>query len=78
MIPVAMEILKDQPNWPESKLKFWISLLIGLNVFTPALKIYSIPANWSAVSPFEWATPALPLPINLWQWFTAPNGSITW
>ena len=46
MIPVAMEIIKDQSGWPESKLKLWISLIIGLNVLTPALKIYSIPQDY--------------------------------
>jgi len=78
IIPVAMEILKDQYTWPESKLKFWISWIIGLNVLTPALKIYGIPLDWWAISPLEWSTPALPLPINLWKWFTSPNGAVTW
>ena len=78
IIPVAMEILKEQSTWPESKLKFWISLIIGLNVLTPALKIYGIPQDWLDISPLEWATPALPLPVNLWKWFTSPNGAITW
>ena len=78
IIPVAMEILKDQSTWPESKLKFWMSLIIGLNVLTPALKIYGIPQDWLAISPLEWVSPALPLPVNLWKWFTSPNGSITW
>ena len=78
IIPVAMEILKDQSTWPESKLKFWISLIIGLNVLTPAFKIYGIPQDWLAISPLEWVSPALPLPVNLWKWFTSPNGSITW
>ena len=78
IIPVAMEILKEQSTWPESKLKFWISLIIGLNVLTPALKIYGIPQDWLDISPLEWATPALPLPVNLWKWFISPNGSITW
>ena len=78
MIPVAMDILKDKSTWPESKLKFWISLVIGLNVLTPALKIYGIPQDWMTISPLEWGTPALPLPVNLWKWFISPNGSITW
>ena len=78
MIPVAMDILKDQSTWPESKLKFWITWIIGLNVLTPALKVYGIPPDWFAVNPLEWATPALPLPINIWKWLTSPNGAITW
>ena len=78
MIPVAIEILKDQNNWSESKLKLWISWIIGLNVLTPALKVYGIPPEWWTINPLEWATPALPLPLNLWKWFTSPNGSITW
>ena len=78
MIPVAIEILKDQSAWTESKLKLWISWIICLNVLTPALKVYGIPPEWWAVNPLEWATPALPLPVNLWNWFTSPNGAITW
>ena len=78
MIPVAIDILKDKSTWPESKLKFWISLVIGLNVLTPALKVYGIPSDWWAISPLQWVTPALPLPVNLWKWFISPNGSITW
>ena len=78
MIPVAMEILKDQSTWSESKLKLWISWIIGLNILTPALKIYGLPPDWWAISPLEWATPALPLPVNLWKWFISPNGAITW
>ncbi len=78
IIPVAITILKDESNWPESKLKLWICWIIGLNVLTPALKVYGIPPDWWAVSPLEWVTPALPLPVNLWKWFTSPNGAITW
>ena len=78
MIPVAIEIIKDHSGWPESKLKLWISLIIGLNVLTPALKMYGIPSDWLSTNPLEWVTPALPLPVNLWKWFTSPNGAITW
>ena len=78
MIPVAIEILKDQSYWQESKFKFFLSFIIGLNVLTPGLKVYGIPPNWWAVNPLDWAIPALPLPLNLWQWFNSPNGAITW
>ena len=78
IIPVAMQIIKNESTWPESKLKLWISWIIGLNVLTPALKVYGIPPDWWAINPLEWATPALPLPLNLWKWFTSPNGAITW
>ncbi len=78
IFPVSMKILKHEFNWNESKLKFWIKWIIGLNVLTPALKVFAVPPNWLEVNPFEWSSPALPLPANLWRWFTAPNGAITW
>ena len=78
IILVSMEILKDQFYWQESKFKFFLSFIIGLNVLTPGLKVYGIPPNWWAVNPLDWAIPALPLPLNLWQWFNSPNGAITW
>lgn len=78
IILVSMEILKDQSNWQESKFKFLMSFIIGLNVLTPALVVYGIPPDWWEVNPLEWATPALPLPLNLWKWFNSPNGATTW
>ncbi len=78
IILVSMEILKDQSYWQESKFKFFLSVIIGLNVLTPGLKVYGIPPNWWAVNLLDWAIPALPLPLNLWQWFNSPNGAITW
>ena len=77
-LPVYSHILKNKFNWNDSQLKFWIRWIIGLNVLTPALKIYGIPQDWLDISPLEWATPALPLPVNLWKWFTSPNGASSW
>ena len=73
---VALQILREG-GWSDRHLSVWIAWLLGLNILTPAAKVFGVPSAWWK-NPIEWASPYLPLPVNLWQWLRSPNGAVTW
>ena len=70
--------LYENHGFKSNRIIKLLNLLTFLNVLTPAAKVYYLPKDWFSRNPLEWASPALPLPINLWRWFTSPNGFSTW
>ena len=78
IIPISMLIIKDVGNWSNDKLIYFSNIILMFNVLSPAAKVFYVPLNWWKTNPLEWSTPALPLPLNLWRWFTSPNGASTW
>lgn len=76
-ILVGLTILVEQGGWSLSLLQRWLAWILGLNVLTPAAKVFGVPAAWWK-NPLSWASPYLPLPVNLWQWLRSPNGAATW
>ena len=78
MIPISMLIIKDIGKWSNKKLIYFLNLILLFNILSPAAKVYNIPPDWWKTNPLEWSSPALPLPFNLWRWFTSPNGASTW
>lgn len=76
-ILVGLEILRVQGGWTEERLSRWLAWILGLNVLTPAAKVFGVPAEpWK--NPLSWASPYLPLPLNLWQWLRSPAGASSW
>lgn len=67
---VGLQILQEN-GWSDRSLSRWLAWCLGLNVLTPAAKVFSLTDQW-------WSSPYLPLPINLWQWLKSPNGAATW
>jgi len=78
LIPISMLIIKDIGKWSNDKLIYFLNIILLFNILSPAAKVYYVPADWWKTNPLEWLTPALPLPLNLWRWFTSPNGAPTW
>ena len=78
LIPYSLLLIYDNYGDHDKRITKIINMFLFLNVLTPAAVVYVVPSDWLTTNPLEWANPALPLPINLWRWFTAPNGSITW
>ena len=78
IIPVSILIIKDIGKWSNERLIYFLCFILMLNIITPAAKIYSVPSDWWNTNPLEWSSPALPLPINIWRWFSSPNGAPTW
>ena len=75
---IAMEIIRDNCNWSEKNLCFFLALLLSLNVFTPAATVFGVPPEWWNKNPLDWIIPYLPLPINIWQWLRVPTGASSW
>ncbi len=73
---VGLQILHEN-GWSDRRLSRWLAWCLGLNILTPALKVFGLPQQWWR-DPLSWASPYLPLPINLWQWLRSPNGAVTW
>ena len=78
LIPVSMIIIKDIGKWSNKKLIYFLNLILMFNIFTPGAKVFYVPPDWWKTNPLEWSSPALPLPLNLWRWFTSPNGAGSW
>ena len=78
LIPYSLSLIYEHYGGHDKRITKIINIFLFLNVLTPAAVVYVVPSDWLTTNPIEWASPALPLPINLWRWFTAPNGSITW
>jgi hypothetical protein len=75
-IIVGLQILKEN-GWSDRRLSNWLAWCLGLNILTPAAKVFGLPQQWWR-NPLSWASPYLPLPINVWQWLRSPNGAATW
>ena len=73
-----LSVLYENYGWKTNHIIKILNILTFLNVITPAAKVYYLPKDWYSRNPLEWASPALPLPINIWRWFTSPNGFSTW
>ena len=78
IIPFSISVIYENIGWESNRIIKLLNLLTFLNIVTPAAKVYNLPKDWFSRNPLEWSSPALPLPINLWRWFTSPNGLITW
>ena len=78
IIPISMLIIKDVGKWSNDKLIYFSNIILMFNILSPAAKVFYVPPDWWKTNPLEWSTPALPLPLNLWRWFTSPNGASTW
>ena len=78
IIPFSLSVICENLGWERNRIIKLLNLLTFCNVITPAAKVYYLPKDWFSRNPLEWASPALPLPINLWRWFTSPNGFSTW
>ena len=78
IIPFSLCVIYENLGWERNRIIKLLNLLTFCNVITPAAKVYYLPKDWFSRNPLEWASPALPLPINLWRWFTSPNGFSTW
>ena len=78
VIPLSISIIYEYFGRNSNRIIKLLNFLTFLNILTPALKVFHVPSNWLSTNPLNWATPALPLPVNLWRWFTSPNGYVTW
>ncbi len=78
IIPFSLSVIYENLGWKCNRIIRLINVLTFLNILTPGAKVYHLPKDWLSRNPLEWASPALPLPINLWRWFTSPNGFSTW
>ena len=78
VIPFSLSVIYEQFGRNSSRVIKLLNLLTFINILTPAGKVYTVPSNWLTTNPLNWFTPALPLPVNLWRWFTSPNGYVTW
>ena len=78
IIPFCLSFIYENHGWKSNRIIKLLNVLTFLNILTPAAKVYYLPKDWLSRNPLEWASPALPLPINLWRWFTSPNGFSTW
>ena len=78
LIPYSLSLIYEHYGGHDKRITKIINVLLFLNVLTPAAVVYVVPSDWLTINPLEWASPALPLPINIWRWFSSPNGSFTW
>lgn len=78
LIPFSLSIIYEHFGRDSNRIIKLLNLLLFINIITPAVKVFYVPSNWLSTNPLNWITPALPLPVNLWRWFTSPNGYITW
>ena len=78
VIPFSLSVIYEQFGRNSDRVIKLLNLLTFINILTPAAKVYNVPSNWLTTNPLNWFTPALPLPVNLWRWFTSPNGYVTW
>ncbi len=78
LIPFSLSIIYEHFGRNNKRIIKLLNLLTFINILTPAVKVYYVPSNWLSTNPLNWINPALPLPVNLWRWFSSPNGYITW
>ena len=78
LILYSISIIYEHYGDQDRRISKIINILLFLNVLTPAVFFYVVPIDWLNRNPLEWLQPVLPLPINIWRWFTSPNGHVTW
>jgi len=77
-ILVALKILKEEGGWKETEICYLLTLILTLNILTPAATVFGVPPKWWQTNPLNWVIPYFPLPINVWQWLRVPSGAASW
>jgi hypothetical protein len=67
LLLVAVSDLIGYGQCSQTKLQRTLSGLLAMNMLTPAAVVFLVPIE-IIHKPLQWATPILPLPVNIWHW----------